>query len=125
MPVNRYDQASRYAAKLDPVGYCSWVLREASAVLHFLTWLDTRTLPFPGDPERICDTVAHLGDADPQVHWAVPIEFSLEPDALMFGRLLVYLGQLWLEQRPGAERGSHYQAGRGVGELNGARPHLA
>lgn len=119
MVVNRYDQASRYAAKLDPVGYCSWVLREVPAVLRFLNWLDTRTLPFPGDPERVCDTVAHLGDADPQVHWAVSLEFSLEPDSLMFGRLLVYLGQLWLERRPSAERGSHYQVGAALVNLTG------
>ena len=124
MPANRYDQASRYGAKLDAVGYLSWLLHEVPAALRYQGWLDTRTLPFPGDPERICDTVAHLGDDDPAIHWAVPVEFCLEPDGLMFGRLLVYLGQLWLEQRPSSERGRRFRVGAVVVNLAG-RGHSA
>src|SRR5881275_2708228 len=107
MAINRFDQASRYAAKLDPVGLLGWLLGEEPAELRFRGWLDTRTLPFPGDPERTLDTVAWLGDADPAVEWAIPVEFCSEPDGALFGRLLVYLGQLWLEVRPtdvGGER---------------------
>lgn len=118
-PPNRYDQASRYGAKLDAVGYLGYLLREDPAALRYRGWLDTRTLPFPGDPERICDTVALLGDADPAVHWAMPVEFCLEPHSLMFGRLLVYLGQLWQELRPASERGSHYRVGAVVVNLTG------
>ena len=47
MTLNRFDQASRYAAKLDPSGLLRWLL---GAGVTFLRWLDTRTLPFPGDP---------------------------------------------------------------------------
>lgn len=107
MSINRFDQASRYAAKLDAVGFLSWLLSESAEDLRFRMWLDTRTLPFPGDPERTCDTVAWLGDADPAIEWAVPVEFCLQPIADLFGRLLVYLGQVWLERRPtdaGGER---------------------
>jgi len=32
--------------------------------------------------------------------WAAVVEFQFAPDAGMFGRLLVYLGQVWLELRP-------------------------
>ena len=119
MATNPFDQASRYAAKLDPVGFLCWLLSEVAALLRFRGWLDTRTLPFPGDPERTCDTVAWLGDADPDVSWAVPVEFSLEPLATMFGRLLVYLGQLWLELRPSDRRGDRYQVGAVVVNLTG------
>ena len=119
MPLNRFDQASRYAAKLNAAGYVSWLLSEPLAALRYQGWLDTRTLPFPGDPERICDTVAHLRDADPDAQWALPIEFSLAPDSEMFGRLLVYLGQLWLERRPTPEPGSRYQVGAVVVNLTG------
>jgi hypothetical protein len=49
MSPNRFDQASRYAAKLDAVGFLGWLLREDAAELRFRLWLDTRTLPFPGD----------------------------------------------------------------------------
>ena len=98
MTRTRFDQACRYAAKLDPPAFLGWLFGATEA--PFLGWLDTRTLPFPGDPERTCDTVAWLGQPGQEGPWAVPIEFNLEPDPAMFGRMLVYLGQLWLEQRP-------------------------
>ncbi len=119
MPINRYDQASRYAAKLEAVGFLGWLLREETDQLRFRGWLDTRTLPFPGDPERICDTVAWLGDADPAVEWAVPVEFCLKPDGSLFGRFLVYLGQLWLEVRPTCAGGERFSVGAVVVNLTG------
>lgn len=119
MPINRYDQASRYAAKLDAAGFLSWLLREEPSNLRFRGWLDTRTLPFPGDPERICDTVAWLSDADPAIEWALPVEFCIEPDGSLFGRLLVYLGQLWLEVRPTNARGERFHVGAIVVNLTG------
>jgi hypothetical protein len=67
MATNRFDQACRYLAKLDPVGLLCWLLRKSPPELRFRAWLDTRTLAFPGDPERTCDTVAWLGSADPAV----------------------------------------------------------
>lgn len=119
MPPNRFDQACRYAAKLDAVGLLCWLLGEDAAELRFRTWLDTRTLPFPGDPERTCDTVAWLADADPAIEWAVPIEFSLEPNGEFFGRLLVYLGQLWLEIRPTEAGKERFSVGAVVVNLTG------
>jgi hypothetical protein len=119
MPVNRYDQGCRYLAKRDPVALLGWLLRETPEELRFRTWLDARTLPFPGDPERICDTVAWLGDADPAVEWAVPLEFCLDPDGDLFGRLLIYLGQLWLEIRPTDAGRERFWVGAAVVNLRG------
>ncbi len=119
MPPNRFDQACRYAAKLDAVGFLCWLLRESAEELRFRTWLDTRTLPFPGDPERTCDTVAWLADADAAIEWAVPVEFALEPSGEFFGRLLVYLGQLWLEKRPTTAGGERFSVGAVVVNLTG------
>jgi hypothetical protein len=119
MKTRHFDQASRYAAKLDAVGLLCWLLGETPEELRFRTWLDTRTLPWPGDPERTCDTVAWLGDADPAREWAVPVEFCLEPDGEMFGRLLVYLGLLWLEKRPTDGRGERFEVGAVVVNLTG------
>jgi hypothetical protein len=118
MTKNFYDQAARYAAKLDPPGFLRWVLRMAALVFH--RWLDTRRLPFPGEKDRTCDTVACLEDpAIPGELWAVPAEFSIEPRGELFGRLLVYLGQLWEEERPTSERGSRYMVGAIVINLTG------
>jgi len=72
-------------------------------------WLDTRTLPFPGEPDRICDTVAGLArgpTAAPE--WALVIEFQAEPDPDILDRLLEYLARLRRELQPGAERRSRY-----------------
>ncbi|HEY7310371.1 MAG TPA: hypothetical protein VH643_13485 [Gemmataceae bacterium] len=119
MPPNRFDQASRYAAKLDAVGFLAWLLREDPVEVRFRLWLDARTLPFPGDPERTCDTVAWLSDPDPAVEWALPIKFCLEPDGELLGRLLVYLGQLWLERRPTDAGGERFAVGAAVVNLTG------
>ncbi len=118
MSRNVYDQGARYAAKLDAVGFVRWLLRIPSLIFH--GWLDARRLPFPGEADRICDTVACLEDpAVPGVLWAVPVEFALEPEADLFGRLLSYLGLLWLEMRPTQERGSRYNVGAAVVNLTG------
>src|SRR3989442_11126110 len=100
MAANRFDEACRFAIKLDPVGFLCWLMSVAAEVLRFRGWLDARTVVFPGSPPRTCDTVCWLGDDDPAIEWAVPVEFCLAPDADMFGRLLIYLGHLWLEKRP-------------------------
>jgi hypothetical protein len=118
--VNDYDQASRYAARLDPIGLLRWLLPGLSPTVRFLRWLDTRNLPFPGERDRTGDLVACLDDPDhPGPPWALPVECQVEPDADMFGRLLEYLGALWRQQRPSAERGDRYQLGAAVVNLTG------
>jgi hypothetical protein len=119
MTQNRFDQASRYAAKLDPFGLLVWLFAPEPLPLTFRGWLDTRTLPFPGDPDRTCDTVAWLAQPDGNEPWAVPLEFSLEPDATMFGRMLVYLGRLWLERRPTTDEAGRFQVVAAVVNLTG------
>jgi hypothetical protein len=87
MTSNPYDQASRYLTKKNPVGILGWLLG--------------RSIPFPGEPDRVCETVAHLVDSRrTEAHWAVPIEFQLKPLGSMFGRLLEYVARLWLELGP-------------------------
>jgi hypothetical protein len=125
MTEDPYDRASRYLARREPAGVLCWLLRIAQAELVFERWLDTRKLPFPGQPERVCDTVAHALDVRRGwLPWALVLEFQLEPDALMFGRLLVYEGSVWLEFKPSPERGDRFHVGavvvnlRGVGEAS-------
>jgi hypothetical protein len=118
--MNVWDQASRYAAKrLDAPGFIRWLLRPPPT-FSFPGWLDTRTLPFPGEPDRICDTVACFADEEhPGVWWAIPVEFGVRPQADLFGRLLIYLGHLWLEKRPTDQRGERYSVGAAVVNLTG------
>jgi hypothetical protein len=97
---NPFDQASRYLAKLDPQGFLGWLFADRLATLRFLRWADTRTLPFPGEPERTCDTVADLADTLTGQRYALPLEFLAEPDPGIFGRLLEYAARVWREIRP-------------------------
>jgi len=76
--------------------------------------------PFPGEPDKVCDTVAFVEDMlRGQFPWAIVIEFQIEPDALMFGRLMIYMGQLWLEIKPSEERGDRFSIGAVVVNLTG------
>ncbi len=120
MAANPYDQASRYLAKLDPPPFLAWLLRLRREALAFRRWLDARLVRFPGEPDRTCDTVAFLEDvAAGGVPWALVLEFQIEPDALMFGRLLGYAGSLWLELKPSPERGDRFHVGAVVVNLTG------
>jgi hypothetical protein len=103
--VNEFDQACRYTTKLDPAGFFRWLLGPLAGGLLFEEWLDTRTLPFPGEPDRTCDTVArftHPRQAHRRVIWVA--DFQTEPDPLMLLRLLEYLARLLRERlhTPGA-----------------------
>ena len=121
MPGNVFDKAARYAARLDPPGFLGWALGVPADAVGFQGWLDTRGVAFPGDPDRTGDTVARLDDpAAHQTPWSVAAEFQTVPDPLRFGRLMVYLGQLWLAVKPDPERGSRFHPGAVVLNLTGA-----
>ena len=89
------------------------------AAVSFHGWLDTRTLPFPGEADRTCDTVACFHDAAAGDWWAVPVEFQIAPDGEMFGRFLEFLGRLWRERRPAADGTARYKVGAAVVNLTG------
>src|SRR5947209_8740721 len=86
---NVFDQASRFLLRLDALALLLWLLRTTADKVAFAGWLDTRQVPWPGQADRICDTVASLLDrTDGDRPWAVVAEFQVEPDPEMFGRLL-------------------------------------
>jgi hypothetical protein len=117
---NPFDQACRYLLRPFVGPLLSWLLRLAPGRLDFVEWLDTRGLPWPGQPDRTCDTVAHLRDTVAGgVSWAVPVEFQSDPDPAMFGRGMVYLGNLWLDYRPTDLRGDRFEVGMIVVNLRG------
>jgi hypothetical protein len=91
--VSDYDKAVRYAAKqLDVVGFLGWLLPGVTDHWRWAGWLDTRTVPFPAEQERTCDTVAALerlaGDAPPA---AVVVEFELRARPEILERLAEYM----------------------------------
>jgi len=47
--MGQFDQAGRYGAKLDPPEFVRWLVAGLHPSLFFRRWLDTRTLPFPGE----------------------------------------------------------------------------
>ncbi|MFO0846226.1 MAG: hypothetical protein U0797_28250 [Gemmataceae bacterium] len=120
MTLNPFDQACRYLLRLDAVGLLAWLLRLPPAEVDFVDWVDTRQVPWPGQPGRTCDTVAHLRDrGEGGRPWAVVFEFQAEPDELMFGRGLAYLGELWQACKPTGHRGDRFEVGLVVVNLTG------
>ena len=120
MTSNPYDQACRYLLRLWGAPLLAWLLGLDPAHLDFVGWLDARQVVWPGQPDRTCDTVAHL--RDPMHHelpWAAVVEFQIAPDELMFGRGLGYLGDLWLAVKPTEHKGDRFCVGLVVVNLRG------
>ncbi len=124
--MNRYDQAARYSLRSDPLGFLRWLVRGLAPALRFQGWLDTRTLPFPGSPDRTCDTVAELADVVAALgRWAVVTEFQTEPDPEILDRLLEYLARLRRALRWGPQRREKYQVVAALVSLTGPpKPHI-
>lgn len=118
--MNDFDQAARFAARIDPTGFIKWVILGLPSTVIFRRWLDTRTVPFPGDVDRTCDTVAECVDtAEPGAVYAIPIEFQSAPDPNMIDRLLEYVGRLRRELRYGPGRRQKYRVVSAVINLTG------
>jgi hypothetical protein len=97
-----------------------WLLRLTAEEMAFVRWLDTRGIPSPWEREHTSDTVAFLRDlAASGLPWAVVLEFQANPDPLMFGRLLIYLGNIWIAEKPDPEPGDRFSVGAVVVNLRG------
>ena len=120
MPQNAFDKASRFLAKLGGADFVSWLLDEPPGALAFRGWLDTRNIPLPANPDRTSDTIARVDNL--RTHgtpWAVAIEFQIEPDPVMFSRLLAYIAAVSESYKPDTERGSRFKIGAAVVNLTG------
>ena len=96
--VNDYDKASRRAIKEDPPRCTEWLLPRLQVKHPFREWFDARQLPFPGERDRYCDTVAVFErPEDPETRWVVVIEALSEPQRLMPARMFHYGSGLYLE----------------------------
>jgi hypothetical protein len=123
MAVNVFDQAARYTMKLDPQALFAWLLAASGARLVFARRLDTQTIPFPGDPDRRCDTVAELVSLDgSEPPWALVCESQTEPDSDLPDRLLEYMARVRRDLRHGPHGRDRYQVGAAVLSLTGTTP---
>jgi hypothetical protein len=103
-----FDQASHYAVKLDPAGFFAWRVPRFAARFDFLGWLDVSTIAFPGEPDRVCDTVAEFAPRDGGSRRLMDVECQTEPDADMLERLGEYGLRLRREARHGPGQGGKY-----------------
>ena len=79
------------------------------AAWKFVRWQDTRTLPFPGAPDRVCDTVAEFEHtSDPRRRCLVDVEVQAAPDADMLERLGEFALTLRRERRHGPGTAGQY-----------------
>jgi hypothetical protein len=118
--INRFDQAARYCARLDPIGFLHWLVPGLDESMRFHGWLDTRTVPVPGAPDRTCDTVAELAqDSAGGPRWALLVEFQTEPEAEVLDRALEYAVRLRRALRFGTDQRGVYQVVAAVVGLTG------
>jgi hypothetical protein len=94
--VGDIDQAARWGEKqLDAEGFLRWVVPGAFTAWRWAGWLDTRTVAFPGEPDRTCDTVAlfeRLAHDEPPA--AVVLEAEARPGSDKLERLAEYVLRL-------------------------------
>ncbi len=103
-----YDQAGRYVIKRRPGAFLTWRAPALWAAWKLTRWQDTRTLPFPGEPDRVCDTVAEMQHrAEPHRRCLVNVEVQARPDADMLERLGEYALRLRRELHYGPTGGKY------------------
>jgi len=91
--------------------------------LRFREWLDTRTLPPPGRPERTADLVAALDDpAAPTMPWLLVLEFQAQEDPDKLDVTLEEVALLRSRARHGEDRSGKYRVMAALVYLRGHSP---
>jgi hypothetical protein len=117
-----FDQAGRYLIRRRPVGFYSWLSHRFVQAWEQRGWIDTSTLAFPGEPERICDTVAEfVHRSEPTRRCLLDAEVQPRPDPDMLDRMGEYGFRLRRERRYGRGRRGKYQIIGVVLNLTGPR----
>lgn len=120
--MGAYDQAARFAAQVDPDAVVRRVLQPALAPLQFREWLDTRTIPLPGGPDRIADLVVALEDAETLQPALLILEFQSRHDPDKLDVTLEEAGILRGHVRRGPNRDGKYRVLTALVYLQGRCP---
>lgn len=120
-----FDRASRSAIKGAAPAFFRWLSPAFVEHFAFRDWVDTRTIAFPGEPDRTCDTVAEFAPITGEgPHCLLDVEPQSEPDNEMLERCGEYAFRLRRELRPGDGRQHKYQVINIVLNLTGPeQPH--
>jgi hypothetical protein len=121
--MGAFDQAARFAAQADPEAVLRRVLAPTGVALRFRDWLDTRTLPLPGGPDRIADLVAALDDpAAPDRPALLVLEFQAQHDPDKLDVTLEEAAILRGHARHGDDRKGKYRVLTALVYLRGSCP---
>ena len=87
--MNDFDKAARSAIKrLDEEGFLRWIFPKSANGWKWTGWLETQTVPFPGEPDRRCDTVAafeHIEHRKPPCAFVIESQSEAKADILQRG----------------------------------------
>jgi len=118
-----FDQAARFAAHAEPDSVARRLLMPKGMLLWFRAWLDTRTLPMPGGPDRTADLVAALEDpAAVEKPWLLVLEFQAQIDPDKLDVTLEEVAFLRNRARHGQDRKGKYKVVAGLIYLVGRCP---
>lgn len=105
-----FDRASHYALKSNPAAFFTWLMPRFVDQFVFLGWLDTTTIAFPGEPDRICDTVAEFAPRSEEgPRCLLDVEFQSQPHLDMLERGGEYAYRLRREARYGVGQAGKYR----------------
>lgn len=116
-----YDQGARYLCKRNPPGFFRWAVPRYAARFAFQGWQDTSQVAFPGEPDRICDTVADFAAAEAsEARRLLDVEFQSEPEVDALDRFGEYGFRLRRELRDGRGQEGKYRVACLVVNMTGA-----
>ena len=98
-------------------------MQRSGLSLTFREWIDTRTLPLPGGPDRTADLVAAMEDSTvPEKPWLIVMEFQAQVDARKIDVTLEEVAVLRNRVRHGPDRTDPYNVVAMIVYLRGHCP---
>jgi hypothetical protein len=117
----QYDQAARYLIRQAPLAFFRWMIPRFLEGREYQRFVDASPVAFPGEPDRVCDTVAEFLPMDSiGPRWLVDTEVQAEPHSDMLERLGEYAYRLRRDLRYGKGKKGKYKVLSVLLNLTGA-----